>query len=292
MSRRHVIAYAAVLGILVAAAASLNATLSAFNIHIQKKPIYPESGLTLASMPREVPGFTLVYEQPPLPKEIQKELGTDNYMTRRYVEADPADGAKPRSFEVHLAYYTGMIDTVPHVPERCFVGSGGFRIDALEGVTPVPIDLDRFPLDPDVDHDLHGVIRRGRTGPDSDTPGLRVRMPLGIEHLKMNITRFADNEGRTTYAGYFFVANGGIAPRAEDVRGLAFSSQATHAYYMKVQFTSGDVADAAGLASLAGAFLDEAFPDLMRRTPDWVDVTEGRHPATRATTNSPADSSL
>jgi len=87
-----------------------------------------------------------------------------------------------------------------------------------------------------------------------------------------------------TYAGYFFIANGGIAPRAEDVRGLAFSSQATHAYYMKVQFTSGDVDDAAGLASLAGAFLDETFPDLMRRTPDWVDVTEGLHPATKPPT--------
>ena len=274
-------AYVGVLGVLVIAAASLGTILRAFNIHVHKDAIYPESGLTIPSIPREVPGFALSYEQPPLPAEIQKELGTTNYLTRQYIESDVPEGTRPRLLEVHLAYYTGLIDTVPHVPERCFVGSGSFRIDELVGVTPIRLDLDRFPVDPDVDADRHGVIYRGRTGHHSDAPGVRVRLPQGIDKLKMNVTRFVDESQNTTHAGYFFVANGGIAPRAEDVRGLAFNREASHAFFMKVQFTSTQVDTADELAELAALYLNEAFPDLMRRVPDWVDVMEGRHPATR-----------
>jgi len=280
MSR--LIAYAAVLTVLVAAAASLNAAIRAFDIHIQKAPIHPESGLTLPSLPRQVEGFTLAFESPPLSSEIQRALGTDNYLSRTYIEEAESAGKPGRSFEFHAAYYTGMIDTVPHVPERCFVGGGELTIDGRLGqVVRVPVDLERFSPDPDVDPEIHGRLLRGRTSNVSDAPGVRVRMPRDLENLRMNVTRFVDQRGQKLHAGYFFIANGGIAPRAGDVRSLAFDSRSTHAYYMKVQFTSGAVEDADELAELAGSFLTEILPDLMRRTPDWVDVREGRHPATR-----------
>jgi len=274
--KRWIISYVVLLVMLVGAAASLRAALEAFSIHIYKEPIRPESSLTLPSLPKKVEGFTMVFESPPLSKEIQATLGTENYLSRIYAETEaPSEGAEPRSFEFHTAYYTGSIDTVPHVPERCFTGSGNLSIDGRYGEEiRVPLDLDRFPVDPDVDASAHGEIRRGRTSPSSRAPGIRVRLPKGVEGLTMNVTRFQDNDGNK-------VANGKTAPRAEDVRGLAFSREATHAYYMKVQFTSSDVADGEELAGLAARFLNESFPDLMRRTPDWVDVVEGRHPATR-----------
>jgi hypothetical protein len=275
-------AYIVVLAVLVTAAASLNAAIQAFNIHIQKLPIRPESGLTLPSLPREVDGFALAFESPPLSAEIQRALGTDNYLSRTYIEQAGSESERGRTIEFHAAYYTGMIDTVPHVPERCFVGSGEFAIDGRTGqVVPVPLDLDRFSPDPDADPEVHGEILRGRTSNSSDAPGVRVRMPRDIEDLRMNVTRFIDPRGTKLHAGYFFIANGGTVPRAGDVRSLAFDSQSTHAYYMKVQFTSSDVEDAAELAELSASFLDEILPDLMRRTPDWVDVLDGRHPATR-----------
>ena len=281
--KRWIIAYVVLLVMLVGAAASLRAALEAFSIQIYKDPIRPESGLTLPSLPKDVEGFTMVFESPPLSKEIQATLGTENYFSRIYAESEaPSEGARPRTFEFHTAYYTGSIDTVPHVPERCFTGSGNLSIDGRYGEEiRVPLDLGRFPVDPDVDASVHGEIRRGRTSPSSRAPGVRVRLPKGISGLTMNVTRFQDNNGNKVHAGYFFVANGKTAPRAEDVRGLAFSREATHAYYMKVQFTSSDVADGEELAGLAARFLNESFPDLMRRTPDWVDVAEGRHPATR-----------
>ena len=286
MMSTKLIAYVSVLVVLLAAAASLSATLSAFNIHIQKQPIRPENGLTLTTLPRDVAGFTLLFQSPPLSKEIQTSLGTNNYISRTYQEADPPEGRSARRVELHAAYYTGLIDTVPHVPERCFVGSGDYSIDGKLGqILRVPLDMERFTTDPDVDQSVHGVIHRGRTSPTSDAPGVRVRMPANLENLKMNVTRFVDPQGIRVYAGYFFVANGGTVPRAEDVRGLAFNNQATHAYYMKVQFTSDNVESSEELADLAGQFLSDAFPDLMRRTPDWIDVLEGRHPATRTPEN-------
>ena len=283
MTRGTLIAYAVTIFALSAAAVSLSATLKAFNIHIYKAAIYPASGLTLLSLPSEVEGFTLLYESPPLSAEIQKSLGTTNYVSRNYQETSEETGAggdeRPRVVEFHSAYYTGDIDTVPHVPERCFVGSGDFAIDGKMGqVVRIPLDLDRFTTDPGVDTSVHGVILRGRTSPYSEAPGVRVRMPRELERLRMNVTRFVDQNGGVLYAGYFFIANGGTVPRADDVRSLAFNNQATHAYYVKVQFSSRDVASADELAELAAEFLNETFPDLMRRVPDWVDVVEGDHP--------------
>ncbi len=279
MSRGTLIAYAVTIVALSAAAASLSATLKAFNIHIYKAAIHPASGLTLLSLPSEVDGFTLLYESPPLSAEIQKSLGTTNYISRNYQETGAREDGRPRIVEFHSAYYTGDIDTVPHVPERCFVGSGDYRIDGNKGqVVRIPLDLDRFTTDPGIDTGVHGVILRGRTSPYSEAPGVRVRMPRELERLRMNVTRFVDQNGGVLYAGYFFIANGGTVPRAGDVRSLAFNNQATHAYYVKVQFSSRDVASADELAELAAKFLNETFPDLMRRVPDWVDVVEGDHP--------------
>lgn len=280
MSRAALIAYITTLATLAVGAVALSATLRAFNIHIYKAPIHPASRVTLPSLPKEVEGFTLVFESPPLSAEIQKSLGTTNYLSRTYVEAEaPGEDRRPRSVEFHAAYYTGDIDTVPHVPERCFVGSGDFAIDGSEGqVAHIPLNLSRFTPDPDLDSELHGVILRGRTSPYSEAPGVRVRMPRELDKLRMNVTRFVDANGSKLHAGYFFIANGGHVPRAGDVRALAFNNEATHAYYMKVQFSSRDVEDSEELADIAAAFLNETFPDLMRRVPDWVDVVEGRHP--------------
>jgi len=284
VTKRSIIAYVVVLTLLAGAAAALSATLKAFNIHTFKAPIHPASGLNLSSLPLQVDGFRLVFESPPLSAEVQKSLGTSNYLSRTYEEAEaPSEDERPRSFEFHTAYYTGMIDTVPHVPERCFVGSGGFRIDGDKGqVVPIPLDINRYTPDPDIDTSVHGELLRGRTSPYSAAPGVRVRMPRDLDRLRMNVTRFVDNNGNAIHAGYFFIANGGTVPRAGDVRALAFSNQASHAYYVKVQFSSYTVDSAEELAELAADFLDETLPDLMRRVPDWVDVVEGTHPDVRA----------
>ncbi|MFG0257682.1 MAG: hypothetical protein ACF8GE_07260 [Phycisphaerales bacterium JB043] len=274
MARIH---YLIALGSVLLAAVGLDAAITFMGIHLKKLEIYPTDNLAFRSLPAETVSWERARPDPaPLSAEMVEELGTSNYLTRHYVERD-AESA--REFEFHCAYYTGMIDTVPHVPERCFVGNGGLSLDGSVGtIVPVTLDLDRFPLDPYVDSESHGPIRRGRTGPSSDSPGQYVYMPRELESLAMNVSRFKSDTGVELFAGYFFIANGGTVPRAEQVRQLAFRHEDKYAYYAKIQFSSTSVSSAQELGEMAGEFLSEMLPDLMRRTPDWIAVKEGRYP--------------
>ncbi len=266
--------------VLALAAISMQSAVRFMDIHLRKLPIHPASELQFTSIPTEVPGWRRFGpEQPALSTEVLDELGTRNYISRLYVRTDAPEGEKAPILDLHCAYYTGMIDTVPHVPERCFVG-GGMSIDGVAGqLVSIPLDLERFPPAPFIDAERFGVIRRGRTGPTSDTPGVFVRMPAGLEDLQMNVTRFSGDDGAAVYAGYFFIANGGLAGRAEEIRRLAFRPEDRFAYYAKVQITSADANSPEELAELAADFLNEMLPEIVRRTPDWVSVIEGEHPA-------------
>jgi hypothetical protein len=259
------------------AAIGLDAAIAFMGIHLQKLEVYPADGLAFRSLPAETQGWTRSRpDPPPLSAEMVEELGTSNYLTRRY---GSRDGDRAREFELHCAYYTGMIDTVPHVPERCFVGNGGLSLDGTVGtIVRIPLDLDRFPNAQFVDTQLHGEVRRGRTGSWSETPGRYVHMPRELETLSMNVSHYIGPDGYSLYAGYFFIANGGIVPRAEQVRQLAFRHEDKYAYYAKIQFSSSSVTSAEELGELAADFLNEMLPDLVLRTPDWIDVREGRYP--------------
>lgn len=265
-------AFVVIVLVLLGGTLGLRSALSAMGAHLQKKDLPPPGGLRLESLPREFGEWRWVPSAADerLSAEVEKTLGTTNYVSRRFDRE--VDGER-EVMELHVAYYTGMVDTVPHVPERCFVG-GGMRIGSAPRVVRVPLDMSRFTLDPTVDRAEHGVIYEGR-----DDRRLPVRMPRSIDELRMNVSEFRDDGSDVSvFAGYFFIANGGIAPRAEDVRFLAFNLTDDYAYYAKVQFTSATVGSAEELAALAGDFLSAALPEIMRRLPDWVEVKEGRYP--------------
>lgn len=206
--------------------------------------------------------------------EVEKTLGTENYLTRTYV---PRGGEKPVRLVLHTAYYTGSIDTVPHVPERCMVGAG-WQIDADPRLIPLKLDASRWSADPrdPAARDL-GYLR-SRTGERSDAPGRYVNLPKGIGGVQMQVTRFVAPNGTPMYAGYFFIANGQVATTAIDVRRMAFDITTKYAFYMKVQVSSADVSSEEELAERAGRLLDELLPELMRCVPDWLKVERGELP--------------
>lgn len=266
-------AFVAALCVLVASGLGLRVAAKAMGAHLVKLRIDAPDGLAFHTLPKEANGWTY-FPSPadqPLSAEVLDELGTSNYLSRVYTKRV---GDRDIYVELHCAYYTGMVDTVPHVPERCFVGSGMSIVSASEEVR-VPLDMDRYVVESDVDAErFGGVVRRGFAGVRA------VRMPVGLDRLRMMVTRFRDAaSNRETYAGYFFIANGGTAPSANDVRLLAFKLKDDYAYYAKVQFTSSYVTSAEELAGLAADFLNGMFPEIMRRVPDWVEVVEGRYPA-------------
>ncbi len=277
----------AALLILASTAVGLETVLVRLGLQLKKLPIEAPSGLKLHTLPRDVAGWETVRDEV-MTAEGAEELGTQNYLTRWYrkVDGEGRPLTPEVAVQVHAAYYTGMIDTVPHVPERCLIG-GGLEYAGGSQVVKVPIDGSR--LVPDLDDRPAEGQSRILTARNSRTP-VRVRLPRGIENLEMMATPFRDAEGkRSLWAGYFFIANGGVVASANDVRLLAFRLKDDYAYYTKVQFMCDDVDDAAGLARVAAGFLDEILPDLMQCLPDWTEVEEGRWPPDNPRRASSAD---
>lgn len=275
-------AFVVCLTVLLGSAVALPAAMLALQIRVIKQPI--EAELKLGALPSETDRWKQINVDKPYSAEIEETLGTKNYINRVYVEKTPREGAKARVIELHAAYYTGQVDTVPHVPERCMVG-GGMSIAGGPWRVPLAIDRSAWIVDEAATADVRAVMDAGATiytarlGPMSRAPGVRVRMPRRPEDISLLTTKFSDpRSGQSTFAGYFFIANGGIAASAESVRQLAFDRRSVYAYYLKVQASSSHVATQEELGAAASDLLSELLPDLMLCVPDWVAVQRGEYP--------------
>lgn len=262
--------------VLAASAVGVSTVIRTLGAHLRKLPIESISGLKFPSLPESFPGWRMVKDDI-MSAEGVAELGTENYISRWYERVDekgnPTD--PPMAVQLHCAYYTGMIDTVPHVPERCMIG-GGMEYAGETVTQPVPLDFERFSKDPDFQDHPRAPVWTARNNRVTS----RVRLPFGVQDLSMKITPFRNAAAsQKLFAGYFFMANGGVVASANDVRLLAFNLKDDYAYYAKIQFMSPSVGSAEELAKVAGGMLTELFPDLMQRVPDWIMVEEGLHPA-------------
>ncbi len=275
----------AALGVgLAGSAFAFQGVLKSQGVRLQKKAIHPYPERTLGSIPLETRNWQRIGTDRIESKEVEEVLGTTNYVSRVYVRKNPPEGTEHKAIDLHAAYYTGMIDTVPHVPEVCFVGAGVQMSEASETVA-LPVDTTRWTRDVDVPEEL-GEWYRTRTADGSG----RVRLPRKPQGLEMRVSQFDIGNDRTLRAGYFFVANGDWVAHAHGVRLLSFRLQEEYAYYMKVQFSSTAYDSNEAFAADAASLLDDLFGDLMLCTPDWVDVKTGDHPTVRADRASQNDS--
>lgn len=211
--------------------------------------------------------------------EMIESLGTDQYLDRRL----ESDG---RTVIVHVAYYTGMIDDVPHVPERCW-DAAGLDQSMTPRVVEVPVDYPRATTDGSPLNDATGLpYPRIDT---TDAVGNRVSIHLPISKqagvVPMTVTEFQnrpDDPASRQVGGYFFIANGRAAPGAADVRMLAFDPSEKYAYYCKVQLSymdrvaTGEPDDAAvaRFLEVAEDILPRLIPEVMKCLPDWPSVEE------------------
>jgi hypothetical protein len=266
-------------GVLATAAMGFGAAVSRYRLMLNKEAIYPPANRQLIALPRELSEWIALGQDRRESPEIEAELGTSNYVSRLYKRKDTPAGENPVIVDFHAAYYTGMIDTVPHVSDRCFVGAGMSLVSAGSDVT-IPIDPTRWRLveDEDVPVELAGRLFRARLPNSSDQPGGKVYATFNPNELKLRTFRFRDGNGRDIYSGYFFIANGGVVARAEGVRLLAFDLRSKYAYYCKVQFTSTSVNSEQELGEKAGSLLNELLPEIMRCVPPWQDVKRGTFP--------------
>jgi hypothetical protein len=275
----HHRAFLLVLVLLAVSALGLSAAMSAYKIHLKKLPIYAPENRQLMALPKETATWRAVGSDVRVDADIEKTLGTTNYISRHYVKKTK-DGDTPVALELHCAYYTGMIDTVPHVPDRCFVG-GGHQIGEVLGNLELPLDRSLWRPDLDAPTGMEGRIFKMRTSYEaafSIQPASDQRLPRDPGDIRLRTMKFLNKEGEPYFSGYFFIANGGAVSRAEDVRQLAFDLQSTYAYYLKVQFTSTTAKTGEEFTAAAADLLNELFPEIMLCTPDWIEVEAGRYP--------------
>ena len=270
--------------ILSGSAMGMGWAINTYKYHLTKLPIYASDNRKVATIPTETESWIKVGQDKIVAAEILEVLGTSNYVSRTYMQKEPGPDGIRHVVELHVAYYTNQIDTVPHVPERCFVGGGMTQVSASQ-TYPLNLDQSRWILDPTMDVD---PVYTARTSAKwSDTRGKRVRLPRGIEHVRLRASAYDQPGSGKVFSGYFFVANGTVASSAKDVRFLAFNLENDYAYYMKVQFTSISVSSPEQLAEVASSLLSELLPDLMLCVPDWVEVEAGRYPPGNFAANDP-----
>ncbi len=274
------------MGLLVAGAIGFTATLELRGFNLSKTPIYPVGNRQLSNLPTETENWKRIGSDRVESAEILEVLGTENYLNRQYIEKNPENPKKPIVLYLHGAYYTGGIDTVPHVPERCFVG-GGLQQGTSSKVMPLRLDTTGWAPDRTVPEELGGLdgkvytVRLSNDPSMTDAPGLRVRLPRNVSPDEMIEMRFSEFVGdtRTIYAGYFFIANGRTKANANDVRELAFNLEDDYAYYLKVQINTNSVDSMDEFVEVASDLIGEMIGELMRCVPDWTEVQLGRYPA-------------
>lgn len=264
--------------ILAGGAIGLGAAVSYFDLYMKKEPIYAAGGLRVNSIPTQTPSWVRIGQDQVEEAETLAVLGTQNYVTRAYVERNPKDPARPIRLTYHSTYYTGGIDAVPHVPDRCFVG-GGMQIGEIEGNLPLKFDQTWWSPNEFVPEGRQGQVWSCRiVNEASAANGRNVNLPFRPGEIRLRTMKFIQGPERTVYSGYFFVANGSAVSMPEEVRLMAFDLRSKYAYYMKVQVTSSDVTSGEELATAASSLIGELLGDIMLCVPDWVEVEAGRYP--------------
>lgn len=258
---------------LVVSAAGFRGTVYALNVHLKKEAV----GLRrpLNKIPRQIGGWQATGEDQLLDESVVKELGTRNYLNRIYVKnGNPSEGA----LQLHIAFYTGMIDAVPHVPERCWTASG------LQSVGNETVDLTLDTSSWRIDDRVHQATNEPyRTSIVTDPitrRGEDVRMPVG--DLGLRIWEFqgtGTDQAMRMFAGYFFLANGRTTASPQLVRAWAFDRSTQYAYYAKVEFAAvSREMTRADFEEKVKDLLTPLLPEVMRCLPDWAEVEAGTYP--------------
>jgi hypothetical protein len=269
LRRSVIVAYVAACAVLLLGAAGLRIAIDRLNVFVVKRPV--ELRAPLDTIPPVLGRWQRVGEDVRFGAALVEELGTSQYLDRLYaIGGDPAKGL----VNLHLAYYTGVIDDVPHIPERCWDAAGMQMTRPPERIR-LEIDDRLWEPEPELVNRATGQIYRSVEVRHPVT-GFRERVFMPIGEAEMTVTEFQHplRRDRRQMGGYFFLANGRWTPSALGVRSLAFSLTDKYAYYCKVQVTIPDLVadDPEALdrfRAYASELVSEVLPHLMKRLPQW-----------------------
>lgn len=284
-------------GLLVVAILGQTSIIQATGVALSKQPLPLRHGIAL-SFPDQAGDWELLHLDPKLSADIESELGTDEYFNRYYVnnavglmassmevkthDGEPSgrligwEGQKSDQAgdlaKVHVAYYTGMLDAVPHVPDKCQLAAGYTRVYRKAHT----IKLSRYDYEPDPDHP--GMVLADSTGFNKS-----VRMPS--DEIEVIFYSGMGPEGNIITVMYFFLANGKAMASNHEVR-FSFNMKDRYSYYCKVETVfpgltltdQSSKADVERIKQHASELLSDLLPEVMACLPDWTEVQSGDYP--------------
>jgi hypothetical protein len=158
-----------------------------------------------------------------------------------------------------LTYYTGMVDTVAHIPDRCFVADG-YRPTVYEQprwkIVGMNIDADGFHIGPD---------GKRLADPAAPAKGSDAGLPVRFINFEDQDNRGSSVSRNVTY---FFSVNGRYNANPLDVRTTLQNLFEKHGYYAKVELMTL-LRDTEASASVKRDFLGHALPEIEKCLPDW-----------------------
>ena len=253
-------------------AATLNFATDFLKLHYRKMPVALRTELDdKKGIPSRLGAWVQVGRDASLAPDVEHVLGTHQFINRRYVNSEAAQAAgidlndplpdpteeqlaaigrlqmnNPGSvLELGIYYYTGLVDTVAHIPDRCLIGNG---YDITSYQTQSGENLGTFP--------------------DGSQRVLNFR----YIHFDDNSTA----RSRLNVA-YLFHVNGTYESDPYAVRARLQNLFERFGYYAKVEImvpTPASVSDAGTDPALPAIrqFLTAVLPEFERCLPDWKQV--------------------
>ena len=262
--------------ILLLGGAAVSATIEGLGIHLVKKQVPPRS--PIGEIPARIGDWVKYGEDEIFADTLIEVLGTSRYLQRYYaLNGDPSQGM----LQLHLAYYTDLAGTAPHVPEVCWENHGLISVrDPFE--LPLELSLDGTPSD--VENLATGITYRTIRRTDPVTGDLiDLPLPIGGYTIRTTIFTSPENPSLQNFGGYFFVANGRTTPSAMAVENVAFDLTSEYAYYCKIQLNAtmtsvsegDDEANLERFEGFATDFLESLIPEMTEVLPDWREYEGG-----------------
>ena len=262
--------------VLLTAALGLNVAVSAMRLHFKKEPV-PLSR-PLGALPERLGTWVQVSQDQPLDKETQDVLGTKEYIFRDYVNETDVPGAADRFrdkskeerqrilngirqqfpnavISLSVTYYTGMVDTVAHVPDRCVTADG---YEPTEYTTP------QWPI--------------AQQLPPAAKP--RTADGTAVDNVEVRYINFEDQTGAGKFPrsiSYFFHTNGKFVSSPLEVRNQLANLFVKKGYYAKIE-TMTTIGDTKISESKTTDFLTYALPEVHKCMPDWEKVVAADAP--------------
>jgi hypothetical protein len=271
--------------VLFVAALTLNGAVQMMKLHFRKEPVALRHPLD--EIPPQLGPWLQISKDEPLDKEIQDVLGTEKYIFRNYVDTRQISAAELAILKKEIAtgdvtahmvrlqnekptsvltgavtYYTGLVDTVAHIPDRCYVADGFEPIDHS------------FPI--------WDVSPPAVLGAYSDAP---------IRNLKVCFINFDDQTPSRSRlpvnVAYFFQCNGTY--ESDPIDGVRLRLQdlsERHGYYAKIELKTV-MSDTNAAKSTMADFLRYALPEIERCLPDWQAVKQSETQTAPAAATTP-----